>query len=226
MAKNVDITGERFGRLVAIERAQNESGSKDRHSLWLCQCDCGKTVLVKLDKLRGGDTKSCGCYKRDLCAERIKKFNEAHPKARRKHGQSGKKLYWAYQHMMARCYNETNERFSNYGGRGISVCDEWRKNPTSFIEWSLQNGFCDDLTLDRINVDGNYEPTNCRWVDWKTQRNNKTTSVYITVNGQKLTLALLSEKYGIPLGTVWWRYHNGWTPENIIKPVRGYRNEN
>lgn len=181
--------------------------------------------MVKLDKLRGGDTKSCGCYKQDMCAEKLRKFNESHPKARLKHGQSGKKLYWAYQHMMARCYDETDARFPNYGRRGITVCDEWRGNPTAFIEWALQNGFRYDLTLDRINVDGNYEPSNCRWADWKTQRNNKTTSVYVTVNGEKLTLALLSEKYGIPYGTVWRRYRTGWATERLIEPVRRKRIE-
>ena len=220
MGKNIDIAGERFGRLTAIRKVEKAPGSKNRHSRWLCLCDCGKTTIVNVDKLRNGGTKSCGCLCREKSIETICKFNSRHTPNRRTHGKSNTKLYWAYRHMMERCYRKETANYKSYGGRGISICEEWRNKPDAFIEWALKNGYSEELTLDRIDVNGNYCPENCRWADWETQANNKTTSVFIDFNGERLTIAQFARKNNIPTATMWYRYKSGWTVNEMAKPVR------
>lgn len=217
--KAVDLIGQKYGRLTVLKRAEKKNGN--RHARWVCECDCGNVVVVSSDKLRNGDTRSCGCYKIEKATERISNYNaEEHENPNLIHGMSGTRLYWAYFHMLERCYNENINNYKNYGGRGITVCNEWRKSPKAFIEWALLNGYGDDLTIDRIDVSGNYEPLNCRWVDMKTQANNKTTNVFVELNGDRITLSQLADKYGIGRGTIWWRYKSGWTPEKMTIPVR------
>ncbi len=225
MGKTVDLIGERYGRLTVIAKSGQEK-EKHRRSLWLCECDCGKQKIVTTDHLKSGSTKSCGCLKREVATAQILEYSAQNPGARRTHGATGKKIYWAYQHMMERCYSPQSERFISYGARGICVCDEWKNNPKAFVDWSLSNGFEEDLTLDRINVNGDYCPENCRWVSWDVQANNKRSSVYVNVRGEKLTLAQVAQKYGLRKGTVWWRHHHGWEDEDLIKPLRGNYSEN
>lgn len=165
-------TGEKYGRLTAI-KIDHKDKSNRYH--WLCECECGNYTVVAGDALTKGLTRSCGCL---LDEQRHKKGVEAN---RTKHGMCGTRIHRIWKVMKNRCYNKNTEDYQKwYGSRGITVCDEWKNDFMSFYKWSMDNGYRDDLTIDRVNANGNYEPSNCRWVDWKTQANNKRTSKKIT----------------------------------------------
>lgn len=166
--KKLDLTGQRFGRLVAIRNSGKKQGG---NYMWVCRCDCGKEVIVKADHLKRYDTQSCGCINKGR--------QKGIPK---KHGGACNgvhdRLYGVWQAMRVRCEYKHHPHFKHYGGRGIKVCDEWRRDFETFRSWALANGYDENAprgqcTLDRIDVNGNYEPSNCRWVDMKTQNNNK-----------------------------------------------------
>lgn len=155
MAKRVDETGNVYGRLKVIEYIGR---AKNRSSIYLCECECGIRKNFIIGDLKSGNTKSCGCLKRELNT---------------KHGHEGSRIYNAWVNMKQRCYNEKNKDFKHYGGRGISVCSQWYNSFESFLNWSLQNGYDEKLTIDRIDVNGNYEPSNCRWTTMSVQARNR-----------------------------------------------------
>lgn len=159
MSKVKDLTGVRFGRWTIIERSEN---SKDNRSTWLCKCDCGNTKVIKLSDLRGNRSKSCGCLRKDNTRQMFST-----------HGLSNTRLFNIWTSMKNRCYNENASRYSDWGGRGITMCDEWRNDFKAFYDWAISNGYRDDLSIDRINNDGNYEPSNCKWATVKEQANNR-----------------------------------------------------
>ena len=163
MPKNFDLVGQRFGRLLVKSR---EPGLKNKSSLWRCLCDCGSETVVTANNLKNVKTRSCGCLQKKQTSMRSTT-----------HGECRSRLYRVRYGMLSRCYNKNTLNFSDYGGRGIVVCDEWRDSYESFRDWALSNGYEDDLTLDRINNQGNYEPSNCRWVTQAEQNRNKRTSV-------------------------------------------------
>jgi len=159
MSKLIDMTGQRFGRLVVIERAEN----KGHETAWLCRCDCGKKAIVIGRNLRRKNgTKSCGC----LSVETLVGRNTTHKG-------TGTRLYIIWRGMKARCYNPKAHEYENYGGRGIKVCAEWLHNFGSFQKWALAHGYQDDLTLDRIDNDKGYSPDNCRWATVTEQNRNR-----------------------------------------------------
>lgn len=182
--KKLDITGNRYGRLVAISfdcNKEYKSGRKVRK--WLCRCDCGNYKSIPIGDLRNGKVKSCGC----LAKERATVANL-------QYGLSNKeKLYGVWQSLKKRCYNKHLKAYKYYGGRGISVCEEWKNSYPAFREWAYNNGYQEiilpngknKLTIDRINNDGNYEPNNCRWVDMAIQNKNKRHNQIKELKGEK-----------------------------------------
>lgn len=177
--------GERFGRLVVI----NEAEPYNRHRYFLCKCDCGNEKSIPMDNLRRGKAKSCGCYALDKSST---------------HRETHTRLYHIWKTMKQRCYYEKHINFRDYGGRGISVCEDWHQFE-SFRGWSLSNGYNDFLSIDRINVDGNYEPSNCRWATMKQQQNNRRSNSLITYNGETKTIQEWSELLGIKKTTLRYR---------------------
>lgn len=169
--------GQRYGRLVVIEKTDRKQGTSH---IWKCKCDCGNVVEVPTCRL-GKSTFSCGCYK-----------IESH----RIHNESKTRLYNIWVLMKARCYRKSSPNYKNYGGRGISICDEWIHSYESFKKWALENGYADNLSIDRIDVDGNYCPENCRWADKTIQSNNRRPFGKIPVTG------IVQMKNGVYLGQV------------------------
>ena len=133
-----------------------------------------------------------------------------------RHGFAKTRLDNIYYHMIKRCYKEKHRSYEQYGGRGIKVCDEWRKNKILFFEWAIKQGYSDNLTLDRIDVNGDYSPENCRWVDWNTQENNRTNNVRIVIGKENKTLAEWSRLSGVLSDTIAYRLKKGWNPEDAI----------
>lgn len=164
----IDLTGKRFGKLVVQEHA---GVSKFKAALWKCRCDCGKEVIVNSNALRTGHTQSCGCKRKEATSQWLKKYNT-------KHSACGSRLYVVWEGIKQRVSNPNNSHYKYYGGRGITICEEWKDDFAAFETWAFQNGYdptaeYGECTIDRIDVDGNYEPSNCRWVSLKDQASNK-----------------------------------------------------
>lgn len=203
MTSKDDFTGRRFGRLTVLCA---DNGNRQRN-MWLCQCDCGNKKSVRGDHLISGATKSCGCYNRYLASKRQKT-----------HGMTGSPEYSAWRHMIARCESPLDSRFHCYGARGIKVCDRWKGRD------GFQN-FLNDIgprpspeySIDRINNNGNYEPSNCKWSNRIEQANNKSKSMFITYQGETKTLRAWARELGLKYKRVWERMkYYGWSFEKAI----------
>nr|DAM47652.1 MAG TPA: PVL ORF-50-like family [Caudoviricetes sp.] len=204
-----DLTGQKFGKLTIIERAEDYiTPRNEREVQWKCKCDCGRECIVRGHSLRNGHTTSCGC---------------AIIEASTKHGMHGTRLYNIYRHMIQRCHNETDKAYKDYGARGIYVCDEWRGENgfINFMNWAFANGYTDELSIDRKDNDGPYSPENCRWVTMAVQANNRRNTIYITYNGEMHSISEWAIIYNIPYATLYDRYVNKhWTAEQaLITPV-------
>lgn len=204
MGKRIDLTGQRFGRLTVVKFAGVD---KNRNKCWDCKCDCGKNVTVYGSHLKSGNTKSCGCLNRETRAKRFWK-----------HGGSRERLYCIWKGMIGRTERKSLINYKDYGGCGIKVCEQWRGDFKRFYDWAIGHGYKDGLTIDRIDITGNYCPENCRWVTMKEQNNNKRNNIKIEYKGEMLTLAQWSERLGIERNTLKARlYKLGWTIEKAFE---------
>lgn len=189
-----DLTGKKFGKLQVV--GVHDTGS--RKTYYVCQCDCGNVKVVRADALTSGATKSCGCIK--------KKQDKTNLTANHRHKMSGTRLYNIWVGLKKRCNNPNDPRYDRYGGRGISVCEEWDKSFQSFYDWAISNGYSDDLTIDRIDNDGNYEPTNCKWSTNKEQCNNRVTNINIKIGNTTKTLTEWCEIFNVDIKRTMARY--------------------
>ena len=206
--KQLNLTGERFGKLVAIKTiGKNKNGGY----LWQCKCDCGNEIIANVGNLKNGHTKSCGCLRADRCKMKFTK-----------HGLEHTRLYGIWSDMRLRCYDEKNISYNRYGGRGITICDEWKNDIKAFYDWAMANGYKDSLTIDRIDNDGNYCPENCRWVTVKEQASNRRSNILVTHNGKTQTMKEWAHEVGIPYKAVWARMQKlGWSAERALtEPVK------
>lgn len=199
----INLCGLRFGRLLVL----HEDGKDKRGELyWLCQCDCGNLKRVSGYKLRSGNTSSCGCLQKEARATGL----------HYRHRMSKSRLYSIWCNMKARCFNPKSIEYSSYGGRGIVVCEEW-KDFGNFLAWSISNGYKDSLTIDRIDVNGPYSPSNCRWVTMSEQSLNRRNSHFITAFGETLTIKEWSVKTGLKYDTIERRINRyGWSSEDAV----------
>ena len=198
--------GKRYGRLTVIERAENHITSNGKqYRQYLCICDCGAYSIVQGARLRSGKTKSCGC----LALE-----------SRTKHSLQNTRLYAVWKHMKERCLNSNAPRFHNYGGRGITICDEWKNDFKTFYDWAIANGYREGLTIDRIDNNGNYEPSNCRWISNLEQQRNRSDNHFLTYNGETKTISEWSEITGINANTLHSRIvYRGWSVEKSLTTI-------
>lgn len=207
--------GKKYNRLTVIAFENVREKGKTSRWKWIVRCDCGTLKSVSPYRVLSGNTKSCGCYKSEITSV----YNK---KAKTKHDGRHTRLYTIWHGMKQRCNSETSHDYKNYGARGISVCDEWSNDFSAFRKWALNNGYADDLSIDRIDVNGNYCPENCRWTDSKTQGRNRTTSNYFAYNGKEYNLAELSEMSGIRYGTLYARIDRyGWSIDRAVNtPIK------
>ena len=208
MTKLIDMTGRRYGKLTVIARGNN----KGKRVKWICKCDCGKILEIDGTLLRIRQ-RSCGCARKENI----------------KHGMTNSRLYSVWSNMRSRCTNPNNKKYPAYGGRGITVCEEWQSFEP-FMEWALANGYDEkaprgQCTLDRIDFNGNYCPENCRWATNKTQCNNTRQNRILEHNGERHTMAEWAEITGINQSTISLRINKrGWTIEEALTIEPNYGN--
>lgn len=168
MGKFQDLSGQTYGELTVLNEY---SKAHDGKTIWTCRCSCGNITHVIARDLKNGNTKSCGCMK-------TKTSNGTY------NYKNAKRLYTIYYGIKARCYKESSPKYKDYGGRGITMCDEWMNNFDSFCKWAFANGYSDKLSIDRIDNNGNYEPSNCRWATPLIQGANTRSTCLLTYQGK------------------------------------------
>lgn len=211
MGKAKDLTGQRFGRLTVTGFYGRDSKGRRQ---WKCKCDCGTEKVVLANKLLTGRIKSCGCIRKELSKERMTR-----------HGMYGTRLYNIWADMIQRCNNPKNISYKYYGGKGVTVCEEWKDFPI-FAKWALANGYNDNLSIDRKNSNGNYEPGNCRWETNFVQCNNKGNNRRIAYNGRTYTAAEIAKETGDNYFTIISRIKRGWSDKEVYEGRKKYDTSN
>lgn len=207
--KQLDLCGQRYGRLTVVRKAENASNGK---SQWLCRCDCGNKKTVRRTNLLGGSTMSCGCLQKEAGAKNA----PLAAAALKTHGMSKTRLNRIFKGIVNRCYNQNSPAYKDYGARGITVCGEWLRSRELFFRWARENGYADHLSIDRIDNNRGYSPDNCRWATNTEQSNNTRRNRVISLDGIEKTLAQWARQYGIPLRTLWARLDSGWSEARAI----------
>lgn len=198
MSRLIDLTGQKFGKWTVLGRAPN---NKDDGAMWHCQCNCGRQAIISRGNLRSGA--SCQCLH---C-----KFV--------KHGFSRTKLYRVLQGMIQRCENPNSRQYKYYGGRGIKVCSEWKRDFNIFRVWAINHGYKHYLAIDRIDNNGNYEPGNCRFITMAMQNRNIRTNRLIKIGGETKLLCEWAEQAGINYDTLYYRILRGWPEHRLLEPT-------
>lgn len=205
----IDLTGKPFGRLTVRKQIH---GTK--YTSWECSCSCGQIIIATTNSLRSKKTKSCGCLRRELGAKMLTT-----------HGMNNSPEHRAWRHMKERCCNPNTKDFKNYGGRGITICEEWRKSFMAFFNYIGKKPH-KNYSIDRINNNGNYEPGNTKWSDKKTQANNSRRNYHITIDGVTKNIAQWADEKSISRFTICNRLHMGWSPEkSVLHPARRLRSD-
>ena len=205
-----NLIGKQFNSFTVVGEASHKirtDGKKVRQ--WRCVCECGNERLLNRRELITGKRKSCGCKHSFYAAQ-----------SNTRHGDSHTRLHNIWSGMIERCHCPTEYHYKWYGGRGISVCKAWKESYETFREWALANGYTENLTIDRIDNDGDYCPGNCRWVDMKTQANNTRRNHFITAYGKTKTLTQWSEEAGVSASTIRKRLKLGWDAESAIGGIK------
>ena len=196
MSKTVDLAGKQFGELQVVKRAEN---SKNNKAQWLCRCKCEAETIVRADHLKSGAIKSCGCDKNI------------------KHGMSKTRLYYIWNGMIQRCNFPHRKDYPCYGAKGISVCEAWKNDFMAFREWALSHGYAENLTIDRKDGNGNYEPSNCRWTDIKEQAFNRNPTRQYEYMGETLCIRDLAKKLDLPFTTAYRKLNEGLSAEELAE---------
>ena len=199
MGHFVDISGEVFGRLTAHKVVRR---NKHNQLIWSCTCECGTETEALAFLLRRGEKQSCGCLHREITAS-----------INRTHGKTRTKIYAIWRSMMQRCYDNNSHAYDRYGKRGIEVCDRWKKFENFYADMGDKP---QGMSLERIDNNGNYEPSNVIWASDKAQANNRRSNVILEYQGRKQTMQQWADESGIKIGTIWARLHRGWTVERAI----------
>jgi len=210
--KLIDLTNRQFGKLTVINRGEDYITPKGKkYPTWNCICECKNTINVLSSNLLNNTTNSCGCIKEE--------GNNT------KHNKCYTKLYKIYKNIEQRCYNSNSKGFQYYGKRNIKMCEEWLNSFESFYNWAINNGYKQGLTIDRIEVNGNYEPSNCRWVTMKVQNYNRRTTHHLTFNNETHTLEEWSNITGIRTETLQSRLDRKWDIEKVLtQPIKKRKN--
>jgi hypothetical protein len=218
MNEDKDLIGKKFGKLKVLNfaykkatyKTNKKSGNKNIAKylyFYECQCDCGKHKIINIQSLKRGLTVSCGCYGKEQRAKSLTK-----------HGKTESRLYNIWCSMKQRCYNKKHKEFKYWGGKGVFICNEWKNNFQSFYDWAMKNGYDENLSIDRIDCDGNYEPSNCRWATPKEQVINALKDKMIKYKNENHTIAEWSEIVKIPYGCLYTRINTlGWDVEKALK---------
>lgn len=210
--------GQRFGRLTVIgldhqEEYHRKDGQKEFSYFYKLKCDCGNIIIREKKNLARGFIKSCGCLAKEVSSKMLIT-----------HGKTNTRLFNIWQSMKIRCFVKTEKVYQNYGARGITVCNEWKDDFMSFYNWAINNGYKKDLSIDRIDNNGNYEPNNCRWVDAKVQARNTRQNINITYNGKTQCISAWAEELNIKKEILYWRFKKNWNIEKIFTtPIRHKR---
>lgn len=206
-----EYIGQRFGRLTVIGFQHKEKPATGWN--WVCKCDCEEMKVINPGDIKSGRVRSCGCLLRDTTRNRMTRYR--HKK------KDYPRLYGIFHGIKKRCYNKNEPRYKDYGGRGIKMCDEWLKSADGFdrfVDWALANGYTDEMSIDRVDVDGDYSPDNCRWFTLQQQSLNKRQTRWVDYKGEHIQLMTLCKRLGVSYDTVHNRiYDRGWPVEKAIE---------